>query len=135
MTLIGYWVSCDDAQCCDCYQRSGGLDGWLADGGFEGWDEPIAIHDVGDPSDSPTHCCDCEALIAHELTSDGLDYVAETIEDAICNPGDHRRCIVRQWAAEYGAAAEVDPGLLEQAARWPDHDASSPTPPAWEAGQ
>jgi hypothetical protein len=120
--LIGYRVTCEDAQCSDCYQRAGGLTAWLSAGGFEDWREPIPISSEGDPADSPTHCRDCHALIPHQLTKAGLTLVAQTIRDAIAYPWAHSLPSVRLWAAVYGELTDLPSELLAVTQSWPDQE-------------
>lgn len=127
MSVIGYYVTCDDAVCTDC-APDGFADGDYAEwAGFESWEEPIAIMS-DEESDSPTHCRECEALIAITMTSDGYRYVAEHVTDAAQNDGG-RRCITRQWWQEYGDGIE-ESDLREiisaMVATWPERDEYSP---------
>ena len=96
---IGYYVTCDDAECAACFTRTGGQAKWLADGGFEDWPEALAILRESE-SDSPTHCHRCGRLIQHGLTDTGLYYVAESVlqgfSDGKQNP------VTVQWIKAYG---------------------------------
>lgn len=120
MTTLGYYLTCDDAVCTRCYDETGGLETWLADGGFEDWPDPLEITS-SDESDTPTHCGICEALIPHQLTNYGMDYVREALADAV-KADNHfgRRAIVRAWVEEYL------PEHADQVAAWPTTDAYSP---------
>src|SRR5215831_15331661 len=72
---LGYYVTCDDALCRDCFDKPGYT--WP---GFEGWEEPIAIFNDSE-SDTPTHCCQCGAVIRHDLTPDGGEYVKDAVAE------------------------------------------------------
>lgn len=129
MSTVGYYITCDDAICDECAPAG------FADGdysfwdGFEDWDEPIAISS-GDELDAPTHCVDCEALIAHQLTSVGYEYVADAIERGV-RDGDGRHCIHRAWWEQYGAEIDDDRVrdiVTAMAEKWPERDEYSPTP-------
>lgn len=89
MQPIGFYVTCDDAECVDCHDP----DAWP---GFEGWDEPIAIFSLTE-ADAPTHCSKCEAVIPHALTSDGVAYVQDLLD-----AGDGRPEIHAVWVEVYG---------------------------------
>lgn len=93
MEPIGFYVTCDDAECFACHDP----DAWP---GFEGWDEPIAIF-AHREADAPTHCRLCEAVIPHALTDEGLTYVAETIAS-----GEGRPEILAMWVEAYGTDLE-----------------------------
>lgn len=71
---IGFYVTCDDAECADCHDPAA----WQ---GFEGWEEPLAIFRDTE-MDTPTHCVKCRSLIPHALTADGYDYVSEAWAEA-----------------------------------------------------
>jgi len=118
MSLLGYYINCDDAECVECFERAvvrfharrmRSLSviaspfvvrfhprRWA---GFESWPEPLAISD-SDESDTPTHCCVCGIVLEHELTNYGYDYVADAIghgfESGVQNP------VTVQWINAYG---------------------------------
>jgi len=55
-------------------------------------------------TDVPEHCSTCNALLDTRLTSDGIAYVLDAIEDADGAPDlypDHHHRIVRAWAANW----------------------------------
>jgi hypothetical protein len=122
MTVLGYYVTCDDAICKRCWDAQGGLAGWP---GFENWTSPIPIPPgpLGQ-GDTPTHCRTCEALIPHRLTSDGLEYVREAYREAaaalMSNRGGGRPCIVRAWVLQYL------PSQAHIVRDWPTRDQYSP---------
>lgn len=119
MSVLGYYVNCDDALCVDCFTRAygsfshleteqerwdGQAQNWRADGGFEEWDEPLALLS-DEEQDTPTHCCECHELMPHALTSHGYEYVREHIVEAleqgeVQHPDSLR--VVRSWWEEYG---------------------------------
>jgi hypothetical protein len=95
MTLIGRYTDPDSALCIDCFD------------GFGGSTYAEITEDT--EADTPTHCAHCEMLIQHRLTEDGLEYVADKVEEhlqakytygAMSQPG--RACILRQWWEAYG---------------------------------
>lgn len=98
----GYYLNCDDAVCIE-HAPEGFADGdyskWA---GFRGWETPAVILD-SEESDSPTHCSveKCEALIPHELTSAGYEYVAEHVTSFLLSEGG-RREILLAWWDQYG---------------------------------
>lgn len=92
---IGYYVTCDDALCADCAPAGFAESDYSEWEGFDGWSEPIAIFPSTE-SDTPTHCAECEALIPHDLTPDGLAYVAERLA-----ADDGRPEIHAMWAEAY----------------------------------
>jgi hypothetical protein len=104
--IEGYYVTCDDAECLDCYEAAGGFDTWKhAMGGFEDWEEPIGISSY-EESDTPTHCRECGKLLCHSLTSDGYDYVAEAIVDDFRD--GERTPVTSMWANYYGEGVSFD---------------------------
>jgi hypothetical protein len=136
VSALGYHVTCDDSLCRDCFKErygddelgrpdSPGFEAWRNDGGFESWDEPVAIL-RDDEADTPTHCRECEGLIPHRLTSDGIDYVAEGLGRVLRDPGDGRRCIVRAWVDEYLEPDDLSSVLQEVVNGWPERDELSP---------
>jgi hypothetical protein len=96
---IGYYVTCDDAECAACFQRAGGHANWLAHGGFEDWPEALGILRDSD-SDSPTHCHRCGRLIEHGLTDTGLRYVAESVLQGFSE--GKQNPVTVQWITAYG---------------------------------
>lgn len=52
-------------------------------------------------ADTPTHCHKCDALIAHDLTRDGYEYVAEALADGAGRPD-----VLAAWREEWGAIIE-----------------------------
>jgi hypothetical protein len=95
---LGYFVTCDEAQCATCFERLGGQAKWLANGGFEGWAEALAI--LGDSeADSPTHCHECGRPIAHRLTGAGLRYIAESVLDGFSS--GKQNPVMVQWINAY----------------------------------
>lgn len=128
LSLLGYYVNCDDALCLDCFHEQYGDDAfaaWRDGGGFEGWEEPVGIL-KGDSADTPTHCCDCECLIPHPLTDEGIDYVAEGLGRILRNPTDGRRCVLRAWVNEYLQPDDLSSVLQEVVNDWPERDELSP---------
>ena len=128
MSVLGYYITCDDALCPECFGEAYGFFGhldseqerwdgqvqnWKAAGGFESWDEPIAIF-RDEESDTPTHCKECGELIPHALTSEGYEYVREHIIDALFELDGARVlgeddvthpdafAVVRSWWEQYG---------------------------------
>ena len=73
----------DVTLCGDCYSEEYG--------DTRNNDEPLGYWQE---SDTPWHCDNCEALIVTGLTSDGVEYVREAIENA-----DGRPEILAAWAA------------------------------------
>jgi|SRR5581483_7724006 len=103
---MGYYVDCDSAVCRDCAPAGfagGDYSQWE---GFEGWESPIAIFMDGE-SDSPTHCCKCSAVIAHDLTIDGAVYVRDAIAEFISGNG-HAPDVMAQWWDAYGDTFNSD---------------------------
>jgi hypothetical protein len=146
VTLLGHYVNCDDAVCLGCWdprdacEECGDLLGVvlrsqalktgcnLADNhwhGFEDWEEPLALL-RDEEQDTPTHCCECEALLPHRLTSHGHAYVEEALERNLRDPGDGRRCIVNAWATEYLDEPAMGRALGLALPSWPDRDEYSP---------
>lgn len=103
MAVSGFYITCDDAECVDCYERAGGEAAWRANGGFESWEEPLAIFDDAE-SDTPTHCCECGEVIEHDLTDYGYGYVGEAILDGF-KEGKQNPVVV-QWIAAYTRMGE-----------------------------
>lgn len=133
---LGYYVNCDDALCGDCFRKqhgdddlgrpdSPGFQAWREGGGFEGWDEPVAIL-RDDEADTPTNCRGCEHLIPHRLTDDGVDYVAEHLGRVLRDPNDGRRCVVRDWVNEYLEPDDLRSVLRDFVNEWPERDELSP---------
>lgn len=108
--LIGYYITCDDAECLPCFERSGGVSAWLKRGGFESWPEPLAIEDSTE-SDSPTHCHACGIVLEHDLTDAGLDYVAEAIGSGFTE--GKQNPVTVQWIDAYEEA--LDDATMPQA--------------------
>jgi len=100
MLIIGYYWNCDDAVCLDCHN-----DGteWK---GFDDWENPLPIFD-DEKSDTPTHCCECEDLIPHDLTSEGYRYVEEAVVKVLSGGGG-RPEIVLQWFDQYKDGLDLD---------------------------
>ena len=93
----GFFITCDDALCYDCFVKAYDEDNpWP---GFEGWDEPLAIFN-SEESDTPTHCIECGDLIEHDLTDAGYSYVAEAIGQ--CFQEGKQNPVVSQWINHYG---------------------------------
>ena len=128
MSVIGYYITCDDAICEECAPadfEDGDYSEWR---GFEDWSEPIAILSDTE-SDTPTHCAECESLIGHALTSDGYEYVAEHIANAARDDGG-RRCITRQWWERYGSelyGRQLPQIVGAMISTWPERDKFSPS--------
>lgn len=96
---MGWYVDCDSAVCRNCVPKgfaSGDFREW---GGFESWEEPLPIC-FDDESDSVTHCRECGAVIAHDLTIDGTQIVLDTIMEFICD-GSHNAEVMAQWWDAY----------------------------------
>lgn len=97
MSVIGYYLNCDDAVCMDHFNE----DEWE---GFESWESPLAIFS-DEESDTPTHCVECGALIPHALTTDGYAYVREAMDE---NLSEGRRSpVVHRWV-DYFAGDDND---------------------------
>lgn len=97
---MGWYVDCDSAVCRDCAPAgfaSGDYSEWP---GFEGWEDPLAICN-DDESDSVTHCRECGAVIVHDLTAEGGEYVKEAIAELISEPGSHTADVIAQWTDAY----------------------------------
>lgn len=95
--VIGYYVGPDmfGPFCPDCYVKV-----INPDGGERELDTPIFA--IGHEADTPSHCSVCDALIPHELTPDGIEYVREAVRDAAENPDDTWRAgIAGQWRDYY----------------------------------
>lgn len=93
MKPIGFYVTCDDAECADCHESSE----WR---GFEDWTEPIVIWSDTE-SDTPTHCHICGNLIPHALTHYGYRYVQDEIASDI--KSGYKSPATEQWMDEYGS--------------------------------
>jgi hypothetical protein len=106
---MGWYVNCDDAVCRDC--APAGFKLFPADysawPGFEGWEEPLAICN-DDESDSVTHCRECGAVIAHDLTADGGESVKDAVAELISEPGSHTADVIAQWFDAYAGTALDD---------------------------
>lgn len=103
---LGYYVTCDDALCEDCFHADGYE--WP---GFEGWEAPLAISET-DEADTPTHCVECKDLIPHELTKGGYAYVEGAIEGLIVHD-DGEGEIVRAWWQAYRDDIQTDDIISE----------------------
>jgi hypothetical protein len=102
---IGYYTDCDTAICRDCAPAgfaSGDYSQWA---GFEGWESPSAIF-MDSESDSPTQCAKCEAVICHDLTPDGAEYVIEAIGEFITGNG-HTPDVMAQWWDAYSDSLDA----------------------------
>jgi hypothetical protein len=98
--VIGWYAGEDmhGPYCPDCY----------AEMGLAGGDTDTPIFAYGHEADAPSHCAVCEALIPHDLTPDGIEYVREAVREAAENPGDTWRAMITgQWRDRYleGGAA------------------------------
>jgi hypothetical protein len=96
---IGYYVDCDTAVCRDCAPAGFSRSDYSEWPGFEGWPEPLVIF-IDSESDSPTHCHKCGAVIAHDLTADGTQYVLDAIAEFIGGDG-HTPDVMAQWWDAY----------------------------------
>jgi hypothetical protein len=104
MATLGFYINCDDAECIDCFERTGGIAAW---NGFESWEEPLPITDgYGSRADTPTHCHVCGRVIEHDLTPDGYAYVGETVLDGF-REGKQNPVTV-QWIDEYRDGIEPE---------------------------
>lgn len=95
---IGYYVDCDSAVCAEdvpASWASGDYAGWE---GFEGWKSPQAIF-MDSASDTPTHCAKCGRVIAHDLTSDGWQYLADALAEYLS--GQRETGALVQWMDAY----------------------------------
>jgi hypothetical protein len=130
VSLLGYYVNCDEALCVSCFQRTyvfeRGGEGdswdvavavWRAEGGFEDWDEPAALLS-DEEQDTPTHCTECKELIPHALTSDGYTYVVDAVRAHIeefvhelVAPNAHSVKVVHAWVEQYADWGEMN-GIL-----------------------
>lgn len=120
MTTLGYYITCDDALCARCAEAVDLDSTWE---GFESWEEPLPI-EHWDEADTPTHCKRCEALIPHQLTDDGIEYVREAYRETCADlmaGRSARPCIVRAWVLEY-----LPPTSHFIAKEWPTRDQYSP---------
>ncbi len=98
MRILGWYVGEDmyGPYCPACYEGMG-----LA-GGDGRSDADCPIFSIGHEADAPSHCAECDALIPHDLTPDGVEYVREAVREAAQNPGDGWRAkITEQWREEY----------------------------------
>lgn len=94
--VIGHYIGRDmfGPYCPDCYELL-----WRQGGPDREQDAPIFRDTEGD---YPSHCEHCNALIPHELTPDGFDYVREAVRKAAEGSGDTwRAMIAEQWRAHY----------------------------------
>ena len=93
--VIGYYVAPNmlGPFCPHCYEELGYAD---QDTGEE---RDVPIFACGHEADTPSHCAQCEALIPHDLTPDGLEYVREAVEGLTVGQGSAD--IVRQWQEFY----------------------------------
>lgn len=89
MTLLGYFVNCDDAECVGCHDPAA----WPGSGD---WEAPLPIF-TSDEHDTPTHCAACGDLIAHALTDAGREYVADALDRRQGRPE-----VLDAWREEYG---------------------------------
>lgn len=98
---LGWYVDCDSAVCRNC-APTGFADGDFSEWrGFEGWEEPAAIC-YDDESDSVTHCRECGAVIAHNLTAEGTSYVLSAITEFISEgAASHNPDVMAQWWDAY----------------------------------
>lgn len=104
---MGWYVDCDSAVCRDCAPRGFGSGDYSEWPGFEGWESPLAIC-YDNESDSVTHCRQCGAVIAHDLTPDGAEAVKDAVAELISEPGSHTADVVAQWWEAYAGTALDD---------------------------
>lgn len=113
MSLIGYYITCDDAICADCAPKgfaSGDYSEWP---GFESWPDPIIIF-TDSEGDTITHCCDCGAVIRHNLTVDGWEALKSAVVEYLTDPESQEGEIIAQWWDAYGEDQYIGPGMIEQ---------------------
>lgn len=87
--VVGYYYGeCMGGPLCpDCHREEGHAP-----------DDPDAHPIFGDgEADTPTHCLNCEALLAHNLTPDGMEYVRDALTD-----GTGRPDVLAAWRTAYG---------------------------------
>lgn len=102
---IGYYITCDDALCDECFRDN--TDGsyedavrrWEEAGGFEGWEAPLAIFEDTE-ADTPTHCCECGMVLDHALTDDGYTYVLDSVVQ--CFREGKQNPVTVQWIETFG---------------------------------
>lgn len=121
---LGYYVDCDSALCRDCIPDAsawagGDYAGWP---GFEDWESPAAIFNDTE-SDSPTHCAQCGAVIAHDLTPDGTRYVMDAIAEFCADGGHHADVMAQWWDAYADTLNENDLALIAGTFASPANDA------------
>lgn len=92
--VIGYYVGEDmfGPYCPNCYAATMTPDG-------EPRESDTPIFACGHEADTPSHCGLCEALIPHDLTPDGVEYVRDAVRRL--QAGEGREEIVRQWQDYY----------------------------------
>lgn len=104
---LGYYVNCDDAVCRDCAPAGFAEGDYSEWPGFEGWESPAAIFNDSE-SDTPTHCRQCGAVITHDLTREGGEYVKDAVAELISEPGSHTADVIAQWWAAYAGTGLND---------------------------
>lgn len=85
---LGYWITCDDAECSSCHRP----EDWVE---FGDWEAPLPIF-YGTEGDTPTHCCRCRDLIPHALTDEGYAYVREAVARGEGDPD-----VLAEWTEIY----------------------------------
>lgn len=112
---IGYYVNCDDAVCADDAPAGFDAGDYSQWEGFDGWEEPAVIF-MDTESDTPTHCVKCGRVIRHDLTADGIRYVADAIVEQITD-GSHTGEVIAQWWDAYQDAMDESDlrGIVERA--------------------
>jgi hypothetical protein len=64
-------------------------------------ENPLSPYYDSERSDSPQHCGDCHKFLGASLTSDGVDYVIETLWDELSpfeNDNGRDRSVTLEWA-------------------------------------
>lgn len=104
MSVVGYYITCDDAVCEDCAPAGFNEGDYSQWDGFESWEEPIVIFRDTE-SDTPTNCKECGEVIPHALTREGYAYVEQymrdDIKDALCETNHRGVAVVHAWLEQY----------------------------------
>lgn len=109
MSVLGHYVSRDDAVCVSCWDPEETCESCDTDNnwsGFKDGENPLVIFSETE-ADHPTHCCVCHELIPHALTSNGYQYLEEAARANLREALDgryrkHAVRIVQTWLDQYG---------------------------------